>query len=487
MVSFVQSVVPGSRSLRTSSGLLATLFAVLAGGCSADVARFDFASANLNDTTTGTIPTPPEPVKGRSNLLGEANPSTFGGTPAAQSEGGTYYPPHARPAPSAVPAASAAVTSQPLNDATPPAASQKPAQMASLEPPKARTVEPAAVMADHAEVSRGEEIEVKEGDTLYSLARRNQVSINDLMSVNGLKGTSLKPGQKLYLPKTQVTQRATPHTLPIVSGVTNTASAMPAQAPAGWEGTHTVQQGESLYGLAVRYKTKAVDIQRYNGIQDVRKVKPGMVLHVPGAGSAAQAVATQQAIDSGANAAAPAASPAAPETAQAQAPAGTPSNILNSGSNPNSIERMAAANPAGSATDATPAPSATGAMPKLRWPVEGKIITAFGRRSDGTNNDGVNLAAPQGTDIHAAEAGTVAYSGGDLKGYGNLILLRHDNGWVTAYAHADELLVQRGDVVKRGQVIAKAGKSGQVDQPQVHFELRQGQKPVDPVPFMEKM
>jgi murein DD-endopeptidase MepM/ murein hydrolase activator NlpD len=119
--------------------------------------------------------------------------------------------------------------------------------------------------------------------------------------------------------------------------------------------------------------------------------------------------------------------------------------------------------------------------------VAGKVISGFGPRADGTHNDGVNVAAPMGTDVHAAESGVVAYAGDELKGYGNLVLLRHDNGWVTAYAHADEIMVKRGDRIKRGQVIARAGRTGQVDQPQVHFELRQGQKPVDPTPFMERM
>ena len=105
---------------------------------------------------------------------------------------------------------------------------------------------------------------------------------------------------------------------------------------------------------------------------------------------------------------------------------------------------------------------------------------------DGTHNDGINIAVPQGTDVHAAESGRVAYAGNELKGYGNLVLIRHDNGWVSAYAHADQILVKRDDVVRRGQVIAKAGKTGTVDQPQLHFELRHGAKPVDPLPHMEK-
>jgi murein DD-endopeptidase MepM/ murein hydrolase activator NlpD len=124
---------------------------------------------------------------------------------------------------------------------------------------------------------------------------------------------------------------------------------------------------------------------------------------------------------------------------------------------------------------------------KLRWPVKGRIVSSFGPQSDGTQNDGVNVAVPLGTDVLAAETGVVAYAGSEVRGYGNLVLVRHDNGWVTAYAHNDQLLVQRGDRVRRGQSLAKAGRTGSVDQPQLHFELRQGPKPVDPTPYMERM
>jgi murein DD-endopeptidase MepM/ murein hydrolase activator NlpD len=147
----------------------------------------------------------------------------------------------------------------------------------------------------------------------------------------------------------------------------------------------------------------------------------------------------------------------------------------------------AGAAPTQKVAQAAPAAVAAAGATKLRWPVKGKVIANFGPRPDGTHNDGVNLSVPMGTEVHAAESGVVAYAGSELKGYGNLILVRHDNGWITAYAHTEEMLAKRGDKVKRGQVIAKAGKSGQVDQPQVHFELRQGSKPVDPTPFMDKL
>jgi murein DD-endopeptidase MepM/ murein hydrolase activator NlpD len=108
----------------------------------------------------------------------------------------------------------------------------------------------------------------------------------------------------------------------------------------------------------------------------------------------------------------------------------------------------------------------------FRWPVKGRVISGFGTRPDGGHNDGIDVAVPQGTSVKAAENGVVAYSGNELKGYGNLVLIRHANNWVSAYANNAELLVKRGDKVRRGQIIAKAGATGAVNQPQVHFELR---------------
>ena len=126
----------------------------------------------------------------------------------------------------------------------------------------------------------------------------------------------------------------------------------------------------------------------------------------------------------------------------------------------------------------------TSALPSFRWPVRGKVITGYGAKTNGKSNDGINVAVPEGTPVKAAEDGVVAYSGNELKGYGNLILVRHSNGYVTAYAHASELLVKRGDAIKRGQIIAKSGQSGEVGSPQLHFEIRKGSSPVDPLQFL---
>src|SRR5207245_5889706 len=133
---------------------------------------------------------------------------------------------------------------------------------------------------------------------------------------------------------------------------------------------------------------------------------------------------------------------------------------------------------------AAPTPIKADATPTFRWPVKGRVIAGFGPRPNGQQNDGINLAVPEGTPVKAAEDGVVAYAGNELKGYGNLVLIRHPNGYVTAYAHAKELLVKRGDQVKRGQVIARSGQTGNVNAPQLHFEIRKGASPLDPTRFL---
>jgi murein DD-endopeptidase MepM/ murein hydrolase activator NlpD len=121
----------------------------------------------------------------------------------------------------------------------------------------------------------------------------------------------------------------------------------------------------------------------------------------------------------------------------------------------------------------------------FRWPVQGRIISTFGQKPTGMRNEGINIAVPEGTGVRAAGSGIVAYAGNELKGYGNLVLIRHDDGWVTAYAHNKELLVSRGDTVKRGDVIASAGQTGSVTSPQVHFEVRKGATAVDPMKHLD--
>ena len=120
------------------------------------------------------------------------------------------------------------------------------------------------------------------------------------------------------------------------------------------------------------------------------------------------------------------------------------------------------------------------------WPAEGRVISRFGSKPGGMHNDGINIAVPVGTAVRAAQNGVVAYAGNELRGYGNLVLIRHTGGWMTAYAHNESLLVGKGDVVERGQVISRSGKSGRVSRPQAHFEIRRDGEPQDPLSLLTR-
>ncbi len=174
----------------------------------------------------------------------------------------------------------------------------------------------------------------------------------------------------------------------------------------------------------------------------------------------------------------PAAKPAAPEkpvrTAALQQPTKSDAAPVAS-SAPKEVPAAAAK------SDIAPTVAATeDATPEFRWPARGKVIQGF----KPGQSEGISIAVPEGTAVKAAEGGTVAYAGSELKGYGNLVLIKHPNGFVSAYAHNGELMVKRGEIVKRGQTIAKSGQSGNVSSPQLQFQLRKGQTPVDPTNYL---
>lgn len=506
---------PMTRAIRV---LLPVSAAIMAAGCSADVARFDFPSSagfSGGSQATNSIPVPPASVYGdapRAGLLGNNDGASHQPPPMADNgpRGGDVRVAELPPAPGG------AYDQKPSSyDRGYDNVAAKPYDAA----PRRRQQEPRVETAAYSPPA-GDTVEVKQGDTLYSLSRQHGTPVKDIMAANDLKGHNLKPGQRLTMPQGNGSRHASPES----GAVTPPPAAAPAMAEAapasGTPGTYTMKPGDSLYAIARQHKVKYADLQRHNNITDadVRKIRPGTVLKIPGAEAGAPAVETAQAAPASAPAAtaesvtsAPAASAepakaeqrkhdAKPETAAApeapkvlnaaesSPPAAAPA--ADAASAPAQPEQKVAALDTKSATDASPAAqdsksaSSTG---RLRWPVQGRVISTFGPRPDGTHNDGVNLSVPMGTDVHAAEAGEVIYVGDELKAYGKLVLLRHDNGWVTAYAHNEELLVTRGKKVSRGDVIAKAGKSGPVDQPQVHFELRQESKAVDPTSFMEKL
>jgi murein DD-endopeptidase MepM/ murein hydrolase activator NlpD len=136
-------------------------------------------------------------------------------------------------------------------------------------------------------------------------------------------------------------------------------------------------------------------------------------------------------------------------------------------------------------TPAAPAPQAEESSgSSFRWPAQGRVIAGFGARGTGGANDGINIALPEGSPVRAAEGGTVVHADDALKGFGKLVLVRHTNGYVTVYAHNGDLKVKRGEAVKRGQVIATSGQTGNVTSPQLHFEIRKGATPVDPMKYL---
>jgi murein DD-endopeptidase MepM/ murein hydrolase activator NlpD len=251
------------------------------------------------------------------------------------------------------------------------------------------------------------------------------------------------------------------------------APTRPAQATGATQSaTHKVVPGETLTSIARHYGKSRAEIAKANHIDSYANVRVGQNLTIPGVRPAPQKIA-------GAAKAQSAPKPLAAAPAKLQPPAPT---------------QVASAPPAASARMVTPvseppkATSATsevtGAVPSFRWPVRGRVIAGYGAKVNGTANDGINLAVPEGTSVKAAEDGVVAYAGNELKGYGNLVLVRHPNGYVTAYAHASEVMVKRGDQVKRGQVLARAGQTGNVTSPQLHFEVRKGSTPIDPTQYL---
>ncbi len=208
---------------------------------------------------------------------------------------------------------------------------------------------------------------------------------------------------------------------------------------------HRVQAGDTVYGVARRYGIDPSQIVSLNRIAAPYAIAPGQSLVLPGLVLPAAAPVT-----------APVA--ASPATAVEAVPA----------------TRSLAAIPA-------PPPRAGG---KFLWPVQGRTIAGYGRKKNGLHNDGINIAAPRGAPVRAADNGVVAYVGNELRGFGNLILVKHAGGWITAYAHNQDFLVRRGQTVTRGQPIARIGSSGNVATPQLHFEIRKGTRSVDPTRFL---
>jgi murein DD-endopeptidase MepM/ murein hydrolase activator NlpD len=278
-----------------------------------------------------------------------------------------------------------------------------------------------------------------------------------------------------------------------------------------------VQPGETLYSISRVYGVDTSTLARSNQLAPPYAVSTGQVLTLPapvqGTGRRGPAPVIQATAPSGLALAPPATgTPPAPaprlaiEPPPITAPAPPPVTAKLAAppvvEPPRVVERPSPTPPV--AAPSPPPPAAhpapreeLAALPppplppppkqgeaRFLWPVHGRILASYGTGANGTHNDGINIAAPAGTPVLAADAGVVAYAGNELRGYGNLLLVKHAGGWMTAYAHNSALLVKRGDRVKRGQEIARVGTTGAVGEPQLHFEIRQGTRALDPDDYL---
>jgi murein DD-endopeptidase MepM/ murein hydrolase activator NlpD len=299
----------------------------------------------------------------------------------------------------------------------------------------------------------GSPVTVGQGETVESIARKHGVPVAALMQTNGIREPGqIRPGQRLVIPR-------------YVSTSPKNAPTYAAQPKASGN-VHVVKSGETLMSISRGTGVSVAALAKTNHIEPSKKLSAGDQLTIPQGGH--QVAAVQP--------------PAAPKVAEPRtAPAEKKIKVASAA--PAQTAHVAKEEPQTTET-AVKAAEPSGAMPSFRWPARGRVIAGFGSKPNGTQNDGINLAVPEGTPIKAADDGVVAYAGNELKGYGNLVLIRHSNGYVSAYAHARELLVKRGDTIRRGQVIAHAGQTGNVTSPQLHFEIRKGSTPVDPTQFL---
>lgn len=270
-------------------------------------------------------------------------------------------------------------------------------------------------------------VTVGKGDTVYSIARRHKLSPRDIIDANGLRPPyELSIGQRLELPQGQI---------------------------------HVVRSGEYLALIGKRYGADAFSIARINGIRAPYTIFPGQQLRIPRVGGGGDMQVAR-----------------VPRTTSSSTQSSPPPR-----SQPRQTVTPTRTTPDPVKTQVPTPPKRSGTF---SWPLRGRLISGFGPKDKGLHNDGVNIEAPQGADVKAAENGVVAYAGNEIRGFGNLLLIKHDGGWVTAYAHNHELLVKRGDKVTRGQVISKVGSTGSVASPQLHFELRKGANAVDPTKYL---
>ncbi len=315
-------------------------------------------------------------------------------------------------------------------------------------------------------IPKGGTVRVEQGMTLYSISRANGLTVAQLAAANNIDPPyTVSTGRVLRIPG--VAQARAPK--PSFESQDEFASDEPVKKASG--GRHTVRGGETLFSLGRKYGVSPYAIADLNGLSHDEALNVGQSLRMPG-GKGKSIVSKVPAIDESEQITSND-DPVETDDTEQTLTLKKPALDLD--------EEVPVIKPVPQQTAEVEAAPTMGSM---RWPVKGKIISEYGAKPNGLKNEGINIAVPEGTGVRAAESGVVAYAGNELKGYGNLVLIRHEGGWVTAYAHAKELFVKRGDIVKRGDVIAKAGQTGSVSSPQLHFEVRKGATAMDPLKFL---
>lgn len=367
-------------------------------------------------------------------------------------------------------------------------------------------------------------VTLHQGENIALLSRRYGVPEKEILRANGLRnGTGAQPGQQIIIPTMNGAGAGSPAKMASEATDLSRDGKMPGPAKApqqdalalpsggqmrgksqagladpnklaagngkgpGPKGSYVVKPGDSLARIAKESGVTVAELKRANNMQAGDGIRIGQALALPhGAVAAADPVKTASIEPqkvSAKSGAIPAAEPAVKQAPKVVAHADT-------GADAAKPKEVASASPSQSINDAAKsdaqadAPEATG-IGKYRWPVRGAVIAAYGANVNGSRNDGIDISVPEGTPIKAAENGVVIYAGNGLKELGNTVLIRHDDGTVTVYGHADALSVARGQKVQRGQTLATSGMSGNVNQPQLHFEVRKNSAPVNPMTFLE--
>jgi len=330
----------------------------------------------------------------------------------------------------------------------------------------------------------GTPITVLPGETLESLARKHNVPLAAIIQANNLSGPAVHPGQHLVIPRYRTPTLAfAPPTTRISTAPPMPSAPAPvipkrAELPPN-AAMHFVEPGETLHSIARRYGKSDWVLAKANDIRPNAPVHAGERIIIP---DAREKEAREK------------------ERVRAETPPPrVTQDIANAESSrsawrtapveqlPQKPPKVAEQSPPKEVAPPIKTTEPGGAQPNFRWPARGPLLAGFGPQPNGTQNDGIDLEMANGTPVKAADDGIVTYAGDELQSYGKLVLIRHGTGYVTAYAHANDILVKKGDLIKRGQIIARSGATGAVKQPELHFEIRKGTTPVDPSQFLGKV